>query len=119
MPALDISLQPQNDARRTIIMALPGQMENDFLPPDVADALSSLWMDPGVREAVRSLGMHVIPSVGDAVTIKNKGQGARLGWRLRIAKESRCRAREMRRTLEGQKEKGGGASREGRSNFGG
>lgn len=53
MPALDISLQPQNDARRAIIMALPGQMENDYLPPDVADALSSLWQDPGVREAVR------------------------------------------------------------------
>ncbi|QRV79582.1 G-protein alpha subunit [Ceratobasidium sp. AG-Ba] len=53
MPALDISLQPQNDARRSIIMALPGQMENDYLPPDVADALSSLWQDPGVREAVR------------------------------------------------------------------
>ncbi|KAG8747824.1 guanine nucleotide-binding protein subunit alpha [Ceratobasidium sp. 414] len=53
MPALDISLQPQNDARRAIIMSLPGQMENDSLPHDVADALTSLWLDPGVREAVR------------------------------------------------------------------
>ncbi|KAG8685516.1 guanine nucleotide-binding protein subunit alpha [Ceratobasidium sp. 428] len=53
MPALDISLQPQNDARRAIIMALPGQMENDSLPHDVADALFNLWQDPGVREAVR------------------------------------------------------------------
>ncbi|KAG9082446.1 guanine nucleotide-binding protein subunit alpha, partial [Ceratobasidium sp. 392] len=53
MPALDISLQPQNDARRAIIMALPGQMENDSLPHDVSDALFSLWQDPGVREAVR------------------------------------------------------------------
>ncbi|KAG8702993.1 guanine nucleotide-binding protein subunit alpha [Ceratobasidium sp. 394] len=53
MPALDISLQPQNDARRAIIMSLPGQMENDSLPHDVADALISLWQDPGVREAVR------------------------------------------------------------------
>jgi len=53
MPALDISLQPQNDSRRAIVMSLPGQMENDSLPHDVADALFSLWQDPGVREAVR------------------------------------------------------------------
>lgn len=53
MPALDLQLQPQNDARRAIVMSLPGQMETDSLPPDVADALFNLWQDPGVREAVR------------------------------------------------------------------
>jgi guanine nucleotide-binding protein subunit alpha len=53
MPALDLQLQPQNDARRGIVMALPGQMETDSLPPDVADSLFNLWQDPGVREAVR------------------------------------------------------------------
>lgn len=53
MPALDIMLQPQNEQRRSIVMSLPGQMENDSLPHDVADALFSLWQDPGVREAVR------------------------------------------------------------------
>ncbi|CAE6426762.1 unnamed protein product [Rhizoctonia solani] len=53
MPALDLQLHPQNDPRRGIVMALPGQMETDSLPPDVSDALVSLWQDPGVREAVR------------------------------------------------------------------
>ncbi|KAF8608983.1 G protein alpha-subunit [Ceratobasidium sp. AG-I] len=53
MPALDIMLQPPNEQRRAIVMSLPGQMENDSLPHDVADALFSLWQDPGVREAVR------------------------------------------------------------------
>jgi guanine nucleotide-binding protein G(i) subunit alpha len=53
MPALDLQLQPQNDARRAIVMSLPGQMETDSLPSDVADALFNLWQDPGVREAVR------------------------------------------------------------------
>ncbi|CAE7054548.1 unnamed protein product [Rhizoctonia solani] len=53
MPALDLQLQPQNDARRGIVMALPGQMETDSLPPDVSDALVNLWQDHGVREAVR------------------------------------------------------------------
>jgi len=53
MPALDIMLQPPNEQRRAIVMSLPGQMENDSLPHEVADALFSLWQDPGVREAVR------------------------------------------------------------------
>ncbi|KAK0462408.1 heterotrimeric G-protein alpha subunit, GPA1-like protein [Desarmillaria tabescens] len=53
MPQLDLSLSPQNDARRATIVALPGQLETDVLPRDVADAIRSLWRDPGVREAVR------------------------------------------------------------------
>lgn len=53
MPLLDISLSPQNDARRAIIMALPPQIEADVLPRDVADAVRALWRDPGVKEAVR------------------------------------------------------------------
>ncbi|KAJ7603240.1 guanine nucleotide binding protein, alpha subunit [Mycena polygramma] len=46
MPQLDISLAPQNDARRTTILA-------DVLPRDLADAVRGLWRDPGVKEAVR------------------------------------------------------------------
>lgn len=53
MPALDISLAPQNDARRSVIMSLPGQIEGDSLPRDVTDAVRGLWNDDGVREAVR------------------------------------------------------------------
>ncbi|KAJ7710221.1 heterotrimeric G-protein alpha subunit, GPA1-like protein [Mycena metata] len=53
MPQLDIALAPQNDARRATIMSLPPQIEADFLPRDLADAVRGLWRDPGVREAVR------------------------------------------------------------------
>jgi guanine nucleotide-binding protein G(i) subunit alpha len=53
MQQLDIQLAPQNDARRTIIMSLPAQIEADVLPRDVVDAVRGLWRDPGVREAVR------------------------------------------------------------------
>ncbi|KAG9002240.1 guanine nucleotide-binding protein subunit alpha [Tulasnella sp. JGI-2019a] len=53
MPILDISLAPQNDARRAVVMALPGQIEADSLPRDVSDAVRGLWNDDGVREAVR------------------------------------------------------------------
>ncbi|KAF9066698.1 heterotrimeric G protein alpha subunit B [Rhodocollybia butyracea] len=53
MPQLDLALTPQNDARRATILALPMQIEVDVLPRDVADAIRSLWKDPGVKEAVR------------------------------------------------------------------
>jgi len=36
-----------------VIMALPGQIEAESLPRDVADAVRGLWNDDGVREAVR------------------------------------------------------------------
>ena len=52
MPQLDISLSPQNDARRAVILSLPPQIETDVLPGDVADSVRGLWRDPGVREAV-------------------------------------------------------------------
>ncbi|KAI9437440.1 heterotrimeric G protein alpha subunit B [Lactarius indigo] len=50
--ACHISLTPQNDARRAVILSLPPQIESDVLPGDVADAVRGLWRDPGVREAV-------------------------------------------------------------------
>ena len=53
MPQLDIPLTPQNDARRAVIMSMPMQIEADILPPDVVDAIRSLWKDPGVRQAVQ------------------------------------------------------------------
>ena len=53
MPPLDIYLSPQNDARRTVILSLPVQIEGDTMPRDIADAIRGLWRDPGVREAVR------------------------------------------------------------------
>jgi len=53
LPQLDLQLSPENDARRNIIMALPGQIESSILPRDVSDAIRGLWHDAGVREAVR------------------------------------------------------------------
>jgi guanine nucleotide-binding protein G(i) subunit alpha len=53
MPQLDISLSPQNDARRAVILSLPMQIEADVLPRDVTDAIRGLWRDPNVKEAVR------------------------------------------------------------------
>ena len=38
LPQLELALAPQNDARRAVILALPGQIEADVLPHDVADA---------------------------------------------------------------------------------
>ncbi|KAF8634270.1 hypothetical protein AX17_004227 [Amanita inopinata Kibby_2008] len=53
LPQLDLQLNPQNDARRAIIMALPPQIESEVLPSDVSDAIRFLWRDPAVKEAVR------------------------------------------------------------------
>jgi guanine nucleotide-binding protein subunit alpha len=53
MPALDIQLSAQNDARRATVLALPVQLETDSLPRDVQDAIRGLWKDQGVQEAVR------------------------------------------------------------------
>ncbi|KAH0828029.1 G protein alpha-subunit [Lanmaoa asiatica] len=53
MPQLDITLSPQNDARRAVVLALPIQLEGEVLPRDVADAVRGLWRDSGVKEAVR------------------------------------------------------------------
>ena len=53
LPQLELQLVPQNDARRNIILSLPGQIETNSLPLDVADAIRGLWRDPAVKEAVR------------------------------------------------------------------
>ncbi|KAJ7885517.1 G protein alpha-subunit [Mycena olivaceomarginata] len=53
MPALEISLSPHNDARRTAILSLPEMIEADTLPREIADAIRGLCCDPGVKEAIR------------------------------------------------------------------
>ncbi|KAJ7510801.1 heterotrimeric G protein alpha subunit B [Mycena galericulata] len=53
MPALEIPLAPLNDAHRATVLSLPGKIEADVLPRDIADAIRGLWLDPGVKEAVR------------------------------------------------------------------
>ncbi|KAE9396831.1 G-alpha-domain-containing protein [Gymnopus androsaceus JB14] len=53
LPVLGLLLTPQNDVHRATIFAHRMQIEVDVLPRDVADAIRSLWKDPGVKEAVR------------------------------------------------------------------
>ncbi|EJU04442.1 G protein alpha-subunit [Dacryopinax primogenitus] len=53
MQALDIPLNPANDARRDVVLSLPSQLETEMMPRDVADAIRGLWADDGVKEAVR------------------------------------------------------------------
>lgn len=52
LPHLDIQLSPPNDARRSVILSLPGQIEGEILPRDVSDAVRGLWRDSGIKEAV-------------------------------------------------------------------
>ena len=53
LPQLDLQLEPSNDARRNVVLSLPGQIETDSLHRDVADSIRGLWADPAIREAVR------------------------------------------------------------------
>ncbi|KAF4620709.1 hypothetical protein D9613_000009 [Agrocybe pediades] len=53
MPQLDLALEHQNDARRSIILSLPTQIEAETLPRDVGDAIRNFWRDPAVQEAIR------------------------------------------------------------------
>jgi len=50
---LGLQLAPQNDARKVTILTLPGPIEGESLPLEVADALRNLWRDPAIKEAVR------------------------------------------------------------------
>lgn len=51
MDTLHISLQhPDYQAHADIIMSMPGQIEAENLPVDVANAVKSLWADEGVRQ---------------------------------------------------------------------
>jgi len=53
LPGLGINIDPANDARRALVMSLPGQIEGDVLHPDISDAVRGLWNDPRIRDAVR------------------------------------------------------------------
>ena len=51
MEMMGIPLQHAEGHRyQEIIMSQPHQIEADYLPTDVADALLQLWKDPGVQE---------------------------------------------------------------------
>ena len=48
---MEIPISQSNQARWDLIMAAPTQIEGDFMPRDLADAVGVLWKDPGVLEA--------------------------------------------------------------------
>lgn len=41
---------PEGQRYQEVIMAQPHQIEADFLPQEVTEAIMELWKDPGVRE---------------------------------------------------------------------
>jgi guanine nucleotide-binding protein subunit alpha len=49
MLAMDVSLENDNRPFAAIIMEQPAQIERDFLPPDVTQAIRSLWKDPHLQ----------------------------------------------------------------------
>lgn len=53
MPQLGLSLSPENDARRSVMLGLNVQTK---LSEEITDAVRGLWSDLGVKEAVRRSG---------------------------------------------------------------
>ena len=48
---MEIPINPSNHDRWDLIMAAPAQIEGERFPPKLADAVSGLWRDEGVKEA--------------------------------------------------------------------
>ncbi|KAJ7627402.1 heterotrimeric G protein alpha subunit B [Roridomyces roridus] len=53
LPLLEIGLQSQSEGYRSTVMGFPTQIEADILPRELGEAISGLWRDPGIQEAVR------------------------------------------------------------------
>ncbi|KAJ7620971.1 heterotrimeric G protein alpha subunit B [Roridomyces roridus] len=52
MPVLNLSLSPQCETPRAIVLESPLQI--DYMPSELSNSLRQLWKDPGVQEAVRN-----------------------------------------------------------------
>ena len=54
MPVLGVPIQPGNESRKELILALNPNTTytQECLPKDISDALRGLWYDPGVRAVV-------------------------------------------------------------------
>ena len=48
---MEIAINPSNHDRWSLIMAAPLQIEGERFPPRLADAVSNLWRDEGVKRA--------------------------------------------------------------------
>ncbi|KAJ7025258.1 G-protein alpha subunit-domain-containing protein [Mycena alexandri] len=92
MPQLDIALASQNDARCATIMCLPPQIEADFLPRDLADAVRGLWRERANVEWSRAGRRRTRGAAAAALYVRD-GDGR--WWRRRgvDADEVRCPAR--------------------------
>ena len=53
LPQLNLYISQRNEPRQNLILNLPMQLETDFLPREILDAIRGLWRDPAVRDAVR------------------------------------------------------------------
>jgi guanine nucleotide-binding protein G(i) subunit alpha len=48
---MEIQIDPSNQEKWDVIFRAPMQVEGDQFPPELADAVSMLWRDRGVRQA--------------------------------------------------------------------
>lgn len=78
MPALEISLSPQNDARRTAILSLPEMIEADIVPRDIADAIGAFGAVCSFSccriRAVKQNSSNTDPDVKEAIRRRNEFQ---------------------------------------------
>lgn len=49
---MGISVSPENQSFKDIILELPPQIEGDKLPPKVGEAVKKLYADPGVQACI-------------------------------------------------------------------
>jgi guanine nucleotide-binding protein subunit alpha len=52
MDTMGITVLPENQSFKAIILELPSQIEADKLPPKVGEALTKLYADPGVQAGI-------------------------------------------------------------------
>lgn len=48
---MEIPIDPRNAPRWEIILNAPPQVDGEVFPPDLVDAVTFLWKDPGVQQA--------------------------------------------------------------------
>jgi guanine nucleotide-binding protein subunit alpha len=52
MDTMAISVLPENQSFKDIILELPEQIEGDKLPPKVGESIKKLYADPGVQACI-------------------------------------------------------------------
>ncbi|KAJ7624367.1 G-protein alpha subunit-domain-containing protein [Roridomyces roridus] len=62
LPILNILLAPENTGHQSTVLNSPAQIEDTILPRRLAQAITALWQDPGVREAIRRSREFPLPA---------------------------------------------------------